>query len=157
MVWLHFCPPDRSITANQYKLPLTDCCYPLMKHPNGRGLFEDDSAPGHRAWGLTERCDEHKNDAAHHDDVLAFIVTRSQPNLSNIIIKTPMKGIYFGRIVFEVLTSGGNFLMAGIGFTLMLCWFFLSFVTHVQYVYYVLIYFCICIACTKPFYGGKYL
>ena len=44
------------VTANQYKVVLSDHLYPMMKHfyPDGSGLFQDDNAPIHRARGVTE-------------------------------------------------------------------------------------------------------
>lgn len=39
------------VTTNEYKVLLMDLLYPTMKHfdPDGRGLFQDDSAATHRA------------------------------------------------------------------------------------------------------------
>lgn len=46
-------------------------------HPDGSGLFQDDSAPIHRARGPTEWFNEDENDVS---DALAFTLARSQPN-----------------------------------------------------------------------------
>lgn len=45
---------DGKLTANQYKVILTDQLYPMMKHfyPIGRGLFQEDSAPSTGLAGL---------------------------------------------------------------------------------------------------------
>ncbi len=75
MLWEAFCwhglgslvPLEGRVTANQYKVVLSDHLYPMMKHfyPDGSGLFQDDSAPIHRARGLTEWFDEYENDVNH--------------------------------------------------------------------------------------------
>jgi len=59
-------PLERRVTANQYKVVLSDHLYPMMKHfyPDGSGL-QDDNAPIHRARGVTEWFDEFKNNVNH--------------------------------------------------------------------------------------------
>ncbi len=59
MLWGAFCwhglgslvPLEGRVTADQYKVVLSDHLYPVMKHfyPDGSGLFKDDNAPIHRA------------------------------------------------------------------------------------------------------------
>ncbi len=59
MLWGAFCrhglgplvPSEGRVTANQYKVVLSDHLYPMMKNfnPDGSGLFQDDNAPIHRA------------------------------------------------------------------------------------------------------------
>ena len=53
------------VTANQYKIVLSDPLYPVMKHfyPDGTGLFQD--VPIHRAPEVTEWFDEYENDVNH--------------------------------------------------------------------------------------------
>ncbi len=73
--WEAFCwhglgplvPLEGRVTANQYKVVLSDHLYPMMKHfyPDGSGLFQDDNAPVHRARGVTEWFDEYENDVNH--------------------------------------------------------------------------------------------
>ncbi len=75
MLWGAFCwhglgplvPLEGTVTANQYKVVLSDHLYPMMKHvyPDGSGLFQDDNAPIHRARGGTECFDECENDVNH--------------------------------------------------------------------------------------------
>ena len=75
MLWGAFCwhglgplvPLEGRVTANQYKVVLSDHLYPMMKHfyPDGSGLFQDDNAPIHRARGVTEWFDEYENDVNH--------------------------------------------------------------------------------------------
>lgn len=57
---------------------LTDHLYSLMKHvyPHGCGIFQEDSAPIHRAQGLAEWFDEEKNKWESY--FMALTVTRSQ-------------------------------------------------------------------------------
>lgn len=49
MGWVHLVYLERDITANKYKILLTDDFYPTMKHfyAVGSGLFQGDSAPIH--------------------------------------------------------------------------------------------------------------
>ncbi len=49
-------PLEGRVTADQYKVVLSDHLYPVMKHfyPDGSGLFQGDGTPIHRARGLTE-------------------------------------------------------------------------------------------------------
>ncbi len=60
-------PLEGRVTANQYKVVLSDHLYPMMKYfyPDGSGLFQDDNAPIHRAGGVTEWFDENENDVNH--------------------------------------------------------------------------------------------
>ncbi len=73
-----FVPLWGRVDANQQKAALSDHLYPVMKHfcPDGSGLFQDDSAPIHRARGLTECFDEDEDDV---NQMLWPSVTRSQP------------------------------------------------------------------------------
>ncbi len=59
IVWVHL---KGRVTANQYKVVLSDHLYPMMKHfyLDGSGLFQDDNAPIHRAGGVTEWFDEYE-------------------------------------------------------------------------------------------------
>ena len=76
MLWGTFCwhglgplvPLEGRVTANQYKVVVSDQLYPMMKHfyPDGSGLFQDDNASiVHRARGVTEWFDEYENDVNH--------------------------------------------------------------------------------------------
>ncbi len=60
-------PLQGRVTANQYKVVLSDHLHPMMKHlyPDGSGLFQDDNAPIHRAGGVTEWFDVYENDAIY--------------------------------------------------------------------------------------------
>ena len=60
-------PSEGRVTANQYKVVLSDCFYPMMKHfyPDGSSLFQHDNAPIHTARGITEWCDDYENDVDH--------------------------------------------------------------------------------------------
>ncbi len=60
-------PSEGRVTANQYKVVLSDHLYPVMKHfyLDGSGLFQDDNTPIHRARGVTEWFDEYENDVNH--------------------------------------------------------------------------------------------
>lgn len=53
-------PVNRCIFENQYKVIPTDHLYPMMKrfYPGGCVLFQEDPAPIHRAWRLTELFDQ---------------------------------------------------------------------------------------------------
>ncbi len=44
-------PIEGKVITNQYKIVLSDHLYPMMKHfyLDGRGLFQDDNGPIHRA------------------------------------------------------------------------------------------------------------
>ena len=55
------------VTANQYKVVLSDHLYPMMKHfyPDGSGLFQDDNTLIHRVRGVTEWFDEYENYVNH--------------------------------------------------------------------------------------------
>lgn len=57
-------PLEERVTADQYKVLLTDCVYLLRKpfYPGGCGLFQDDSAPLHRTRRLNEWLDEDEDD-----------------------------------------------------------------------------------------------
>lgn len=58
-------PSEERVTANQYRVSLSDHLYPVMKHvqPDGSGLFQDDGVPVRRARGVNEGFDEYENDA----------------------------------------------------------------------------------------------
>lgn len=58
---------DGSITANHYRLMLTDHLYSMKKHfyPDWSCFFHDENALTHRAQGLAEFYDEHENDLNH--------------------------------------------------------------------------------------------
>ena len=60
-------PLEGRVTANQYKVVLSDHLYPMMKHfyPDGSGLFQDANDPIHRERGVTEWFDEYENDVNH--------------------------------------------------------------------------------------------
>ncbi len=70
MLWGAFCWNDLGplillagrVTANQYKVVLSDRLYPVMKHfyPDESGLLQDDNAPIDRARGVTERFESRK-------------------------------------------------------------------------------------------------
>ena len=55
------------VTANQYKVVLSDHLYPIIKHfyADRGGLLKDENAPIHRARGVTEWFDEYDNDVNH--------------------------------------------------------------------------------------------
>lgn len=66
MLWIDLSPWNGIVTANQNNVLQTDHLYPLMKHPEGCGLFHDDSGPPIiRPWGLTEWIEENENDVNH--------------------------------------------------------------------------------------------
>lgn len=60
-------PSEERVTANQYRVSLSDHLYPVMKRvqSDGSSLFQDDGAPVRRARGVNERFDEYENDANH--------------------------------------------------------------------------------------------
>ena len=63
MLWGHLglgslVPLEGTVSANQHKVVVSDHLCP----PDGGGLFQDDSAPIHRAQELTEWFDEYESD-----------------------------------------------------------------------------------------------